>query len=744
MTKLGRRLHSHELHFFASPDPLRLITTTTCNSRAHDAAAAWPALVAMVFGVFRSGSGSSPSLSPHEANAKRRRTPSLANFTSARSAVSHHSDKPTMEDAELERLNADLRNLAEIFPDVRPEVFREMLGTFSEESRLHIVAEQLVKHNVQWVNGRRRTSVEKTTSGIMKEVFEVNQVTDDAPPTHELVPMEETFRSYTYQRAVRAALSQEFRSLSRSTIEGVLAEQNYSYTLSRPILLGLAAKSWRISLSSLLSKWKRSNNPTNNNHYMLVWPKTTFAGAAALPTLRPSGSAELDKELDVTVLQPLIVQRQEAQDLISVELASLLNEQEAEAVGAIYECEVCFSEATFEAMATCTSGTHVICFRCIQQSVSEALYGQSWELNIDHHRSQLACIAPSADPCEGCIPHNLTHRAVVQTRGGNKTWAKLQSRLAEDALRATGARFVRCPFCAYAEIDDLYLPPGMLQFRLEDRQPGMTFALILLIILLVLPFFPQYLFLSLTGLFPLPRPNRLFGHAIRALVQRTHLSSRFVCPNPSCARASCRKCKQAWRDPHTCFESATLSLRTTVEAARTAALKRTCPQCGLGFVKESGCNKMVCVCGYSMCYICRQGLGRKPPRSGPADNPPDDPPPARHGWPLRVGRLVFGEPEERNMAAGNVDAEVEEGEGYRHFCQHFRPAGGRCTECEKCDLYRSEDEDEIVRRAGMRAEKEWRKMQRAEKREGAVEARTDELAWAQKGADWVVGQILRC
>lgn len=29
-------------------------------------------------------------------------------------------------------------------------------------------------------------------------------------------------------------------------------------------------------------------------------------------------------------------------------------------------------------------------------------------------------------------------------------------------------------------------------------------------------------------------------------------------------------------------------------------------------------------------------------------------------------------------------------------------------ECEKCDLYRGEDEDEVVRRAGERAEREWR------------------------------------
>jgi len=40
--------------------------------------------------------------------------------------------------------------------------------------------------------------------------------------------------------------------------------------------------------------------------------------------------------------------------------------------------------------------------------------------------------------------------------------------------------------------------------------------------------------------------------------------------------------------------------------------------------------------------------------------------------------------------------------------------GGRCTECDRCDLYRGEDEDRAVRKAGERAEKEWRE------REGMV------------------------
>jgi hypothetical protein len=46
-------------------------------------------------------------------------------------------------------------------------------------------------------------------------------------------------------------------------------------------------------------------------------------------------------------------------------------------------------------------------------------------------------------------------------------------------------------------------------------------------------------------------------------------------------------------------------------------------------------------------------------------------------------------------------------EGYGHFCQHFREAGGRCSECDRCDLYIVEDEEGTIRRAAIQAEKDW-------------------------------------
>ena len=56
-----------------------------------------------------------------------------------------------------------------------------------------------------------------------------------------------------------------------------------------------------------------------------------------------------------------------------------------------------------------------------------------------------------------------------------------------------------------------------------------------------------------------------------------------------------------------------------------------------------------------------------------------------------------------------------EREGYTHFCQHFRERPGQaCAVCEKCDLYRVEDEEVAIRRARERAESEWWEQQGGE------------------------------
>ena len=114
-----------------------------------------------------------------------------------------------------------------------------------------------------------------------------------------------------------------------------------------------------------------------------------------------------------------------------------------------------------------------------------------------------------------------------------------------------------------------------------------------------------------------------------------------------------------------------MALRTQVEQAMSMAVKRVCPRCNTSFVKNSGCNKLTCPCGYKMCYVCRKDIG------------------------------------------GNGDgADV----GYRHFCQHFRPHGDarKCNECNLCNLWEAEDTDEVLAKAKEEAERKWSETEQRE------------------------------
>ncbi|XP_077271584.1 uncharacterized protein LOC143902499 isoform X2 [Temnothorax americanus] len=78
----------------------------------------------------------------------------------------------------------------------------------------------------------------------------------------------------------------------------------------------------------------------------------------------------------------------------------------------------------------------------------------------------------------------------------------------------------------------------------------------------------------------------------------------FKCLNPECMKESCRLCKELNHIPLKCNEKKTESARKFLEEKMTEALVRKCYCCSRMFFKEEGCNKMTCVCGAQMCYIC--------------------------------------------------------------------------------------------------------------------------------------------
>ncbi|KAL0103681.1 hypothetical protein PUN28_017738 [Cardiocondyla obscurior] len=78
----------------------------------------------------------------------------------------------------------------------------------------------------------------------------------------------------------------------------------------------------------------------------------------------------------------------------------------------------------------------------------------------------------------------------------------------------------------------------------------------------------------------------------------------FKCFNPECMKESCRLCKELNHIPLKCNEKKSEFARLYLEEKMTEALVRKCYKCSRMFFKEEGCNKMTCICGAQMCYIC--------------------------------------------------------------------------------------------------------------------------------------------
>ncbi|RYP48602.1 hypothetical protein DL769_011190 [Monosporascus sp. CRB-8-3] len=599
----------------------------------------------------RSGSHSNNT----EASPSRHRSPSpgVSSFV----YISEESQLRPVEPlpSQITDLNENLEVLATLFPDVQIEVFREMLTSFSDESRIEIVTDLLLRNPAAFVKGRRRATSASNS--------------DQRPEKKHLVPRNEAFRGAGYKEAVRNLAQHEFKGLSRSTIDAVLSESNHSYLDARPTLVELSSKSWKFTISSILFRRKPVTSAEAETHPLIIWKSS--GNGSIIPTIKSTGNAELDRELFQELVMPLKRREQDTREEKDRTLALALHTEEAEACEATYECGCCFTEATFEEFTTCNAEGHMVCFRCVQHSIKEAVFGQGWQRSIDKDSGTLLCPAVSASGCTGRIPSEHMQRAMLEEKKGFEILHKLDQRLAEHGLVASGLPLVRCPFCYYAEVDDIYIPSDAGRLRLRGLRTSNIFNILLALITVFLLPLCLLVPVALAVLLPLYCMPSLWdyasGHVSRALDRhrRRRRGLRFTCQNPACGRPSCMSCGKAWVDVHVCHESSLVALRTQVEQAMSLAVKRVCPRCGTSFVKAAGCNKLSCPCGYRMCYVCRADIGR---------------------------------------------------DGYRHFCQHFRPEGdgSPCQECRRCNLWQSEDTDAVLRQAREDAERAWRESEARE------------------------------
>ncbi|EGZ73949.1 hypothetical protein NEUTE2DRAFT_128294 [Neurospora tetrasperma FGSC 2509] len=554
---------------------------------------------------------------------------------------------------DLHELNASLDALSAVFPDIQIDVFREMLSSFDGESRLALVANALIQNKVTWVKGRWRAAEEMPRN-----------VPATAEPVS--VPSRHKFRSKEYRSAVEKLAWQEFKGLSRSTITAVLAENNYWYPDARPTLVSLSSKSWRFAISSLFLRRKSVSGTEAATHPLVIW-KSSGKGSI-VPCIKTTGNAELDKELYEALILPILKQARQEREDKDHSLAAELNTKEAEALESMFECSCCFTEATFEEIVSCNVDGHTICFRCVHHTLSEAVFGQGWQSTINTETGTLRCPAVEGSGCKGCISQEQMHRAMLEFKKGAGIMHKFEQRLAEHSLVVSGLPLVRCPFCSYAEVNEIYEPPNPLPhhslrknaFQLMFTVLCIGFIPFILPLVLIIGIITVLLSYKQDIVIPLSQEY----HAARQRLQRRRRGSKFTCRNPECQRNSCLSCSKEWVDIHVCNESSLVALRTQVEQAMSMAVKRVCPRCNTSFVKTAGCNKLTCPCGYKMCYVCRKDIG------GDGDGP-----------------------------------DV----GYRHFCDHFRPEGDgrKCDKCTKCNLWEAENTELVLKQAKEEAERKW-------------------------------------
>lgn len=565
---------------------------------------------------------------------KQRATPDLISDESQLPCIP--PDRPDLHD-----LNNSIQALMAVFPEVSIEVFREMLVHFSGESRLELVSDALLKGRVDWSKGRWRPLA---TQGKAAPVF----------------TRADGFRSEEYKEAARTVGAEEFKGFSKGAIDAVLAEHNYSYLEARATLVAAASKSWRYTLSGLFYRRKRLIADDPCSHPLIIWK--TRLDRTLYPAIKTSGSAELDRELFNAIIKPINDRERLQQQDRDWKLAAAINEREAELTSCTFECQCCYSDATFESISHCTNGQHWLCERCIQSSVKEAVFGQGWAQAIDPERGTLRCMAADGSNCDGIIPPDQLHRAMLSDPGGAGVLLKLDQRLAQSNLLGSQLNLHRCPFCDYAETEEIHL--GLHENKLVLRVDWVYCAIIFWIgiITICLTISGSLLSISLGAVSYLActwdRWLAAWKDAVIAHARRRR-GLKFICKDPDCLKPSCMSCNAFWTDVHICHESSLVALRTQIEQAMSMAIKRVCPRCNTSFVKNSGCNKLACTCGYKMCYICRADL---------------------------------------------TD------EGYRHFCEHFRPQGdgSKCSMCPKCNLWESENTELILSRAKEEAEKNWK------------------------------------
>jgi len=267
--------------------------------------------------------------------------------------------------------------------------------------------------------------------------------------------------------------------------------------------------------------------------------------------------------------------KRDIQILEDNKVAKTLNEEEHASYNALIECQCCFGDYAWEEIVCCQDG-HFICHTCVASSVKEGLYGQGKHFRLD--LCTIACLSSTANPaCQSYITNELLKQALP-----NDIIQSLDNKAAQESLTQSGLMLLRCPFCPYAEVDEVR------PYKIKKLY-ALLFAFITLLFILVLPvlFLPFLCFVALArssssqSLIQFPSRTQRWTHQfLDTRMKRIQHKSRgqmFRCHNKSqgCGKSSCTNCLQEWKPFHKCFEKEEDGYRIYVEKAMAEAVKRT-------------------------------------------------------------------------------------------------------------------------------------------------------------------------
>ncbi|KAG5439124.1 hypothetical protein PCANB_001423 [Pneumocystis canis] len=481
--------------------------------------------------------------------------------------------------------NFELLQLESIFPDADPLYLAECLAYYEEDavqrSTLKIIFhcyEQYPKKG-SWLHYAREDEKKNAKLDILNQIF---PNIDTEFLRNELIRKEDTY----LLKCVESLLNMDIESsgASRLVIGRIEPWQRFrSHEYISSVKIQLISEFPDVPSSAIKAVMAENNNDYYRSKIALSRIRSERCWKSLNFFVKKISSKANHVMCEELAQEIFNLEKNQRDELVKkdFELAVQLNWKENYENGILIECGCCFFEYAWETLAYCSEG-HIVCRKCLERCVQEGVYGQG---NL-RGKPQIKCISSHFETlCTGFYSKEILEISLPP----DLLKAYEDSKIFGCIRNISDGSFIACPFC------------GNSSTFLRERIDKVAYRIL-----------------------------------------RKKSGSLFKCKNiEHCGKYSCNQCGKEWLPLHKCFEKELDGLRLYVEREMANAVKRTCPVCNLSFVKSDGCNKLVCQCGYVICYICRKNIKK---------------------------------------------------ESYAHFCGHFRSIPGKkCTECTKCDLYKVDD-----------------------------------------------------